>query len=97
VGEETVAETLQRADDSTTANITEGSPLDEEQKEIDEILNDRVTASGIEYLIRFRGHTDRYNQWVPIDEVSAPLLIRQYERAQRLGTATSAAAKGPPV
>jgi len=97
VGKETVTETIQQANNSTTANITEGSPLNKEQKEIDKILNNRVTASGIKYLIQFRGHTDRYNQWVPIDKVSTPLLIRQYEHAQRLGTATSAAAKGPPV
>jgi hypothetical protein len=55
-----------------------------EHVEVEEILNDRTTASGLEYLIRFKGHTDRHNQWVPVNEVRAPGAISHYERGRKL-------------
>jgi hypothetical protein len=64
-----------------------GEPAGEDdggQHEISEVLNDRTTDAGVEYLVRYKGFTDRHNAWVPISDIQAPTLILHYERGRRL-------------
>jgi hypothetical protein len=62
----------------------------DEHVEVDEILNDRTTARGLEYLVRYKGHTERHNQWVPVNDVNAPGLISHFERGRRFAEASEA-------
>jgi hypothetical protein len=50
------------------------TPMEEHVK-VEEILNDHMTAHGLEYLVQFKGHTDCHNQWVPVNDVCMPGLI----------------------
>ncbi len=84
IGEETNDEVNQRLRYVYSGEPAPGPAVEDQQKEIDAILNDRTTAKGVEYYIRFKGHTDRYNQWVAVDDIRAPMLLLHYERARRL-------------
>ncbi len=66
-----------------------GLTLADPQVKIDAILNDCTTPTGVEYYIRFKGHTDRYNQWVSVDNVWAPALLLHYKHARQLGQTSS--------
>jgi hypothetical protein len=46
-----------------------GLTLVDPQVEIDTILNNCMTLTGVKYNICFKGHTDHYNQWVLVDNM----------------------------
>jgi hypothetical protein len=66
--------------------------LDNKQAEVEEILNDHTTSHGLEYLVHFKGHMDRHNQWVPVNDMQAPGLISHFERGRWFAEASTSSA-----
>lgn len=51
----------------------------EEQYEVEKILDKQVTKQGVEYLIKWKDYSKKYNCWVPADNVDAPELVIEFE------------------
>ncbi len=84
------------ADNGGDNDVNERSMPDEpsnhDHAEVEEILNDHTTAHGLEYLVRFKGHTDQHNQWIPVNDMRAPGLISHFEQGHRFAEATASSA-----
>ena len=54
---------------------------DDDEFEVDEILEKRGKGNEVEYLVRWKGFTNRYNSWIKKANMNAPDLLRKF-RAQ---------------
>jgi len=81
------AENCQKAENKETVkrrrNVKK-KPKREDQDcpdvEVEAILDHRDSNKGREYLIRFKGFSNRYNEWVHVKDVQAPELLAEYEK-----------------
>ena len=81
----------------------EGSDHGEEEYEVEAILNkrtvrkDRGRKEEVQYLIKWKGWNNEFNQWLPATEIYAHDLIQRYEEAhERPAPATRGAARRNP-
>lgn len=63
VGDETDNEASDQPDREAMEGAASNQDLDREHKEIEEILNDHTTASGIKYW----GHCAEFHRWVGLE------------------------------
>jgi transposase InsO family protein len=56
---------------------------EDEEYEVEEILSDRKLRGQIQYLVRWKGWSPAYNQWIPALDIHAPDLVREYTQAER--------------
>ena len=80
------ATALQRAQQYQNANIVASSDSDATDYEVEKILAKRTTLDTVEYLVKWRGWDDTFNEWLPEPDLedSANLLRRFNRRAGNL-------------
>jgi hypothetical protein len=66
-----------RSEFTTDSIVIEG----EEQWEVDRILSKRKRNGILEYLVRWVGFDDEWNQWVEADHMRADEAIQEYENS----------------
>ena len=83
---ESGATALQRAQQYQNANIVASSDSDATDYEVEKILAKRTTLDTVEYLVKWRGWDDTFNEWLPEPDLedSANLLRRFNRRAGNL-------------
>ena len=53
---------------------------DEDYDEIEKIVDKRVDSDGqVEYFVKWKGYGDEENTWLPIENIDAEEMIREYE------------------
>ena len=71
----------------------------DEQQDVEGILDERVESDGTKsYLVKWRGFTRRYNEWVPEHDMQAPELLQQFRLTHKKDSSKKAPlpAKDPP-
>ena len=52
--------------------------IDDDQYEVDKILDKRGKGKQVEYLVRWKGYTNRYNSWIKGANMNAPNLLKKF-------------------
>ena len=53
---------------------------DEDYDEIEKIVDKRVDSDGqVEYFVKWKGYGDEENTWLPIENIDAEEMIKDYE------------------
>merc|ERR1711990_509859 len=60
--------------------LTEFSMSDEENYEVEDIVNHRHKKGKVEYLIRWKGYTDKDDTWEPEENLDCPDKITAYNK-----------------
>ncbi len=63
--------------------------------EIEDILDQRSSSEGIEYLVKWRGFSHRYNSWVRREDLAADELLERFERERAAASSEPQIASNP--
>lgn len=50
-----------------------------EEYEVEEIIDRRSVAHGTEYLVKWSGWSNQYNEWLPEDAIDCPDLLKKFK------------------
>ena len=64
----------------------ESQQLDPEHYEIQSIIRQRKVKGKIQYLIKWKGWTNKYNSWILAQDLNAPEILQQFHRRQKQST-----------
>jgi hypothetical protein len=51
----------------------------DKEYEVEEVLNKRVIEGKVEYLLKWRGYSSKYNSWEPLELMSCDLMVDEFE------------------
>jgi transposase InsO family protein len=71
------------------------APTPADHFEIEDILDQRSSSEGIEYLVKWRGFSHRYNSWVRREDLAADELLERFERERAAASSEPQIASNP--
>ena len=61
----------------------DSDPLEEDEFVVEKIINKRTKNGEVNYLVKFKGFSHRFNKWLPKKNLNCDKLIKKYEETRK--------------